>query len=434
MLWRSAAQFAAAVVLSVALYWLAVRGTVSHIGGDTTAYEAVARDQLGWSTLFSTQRPPLYPLLIRLFGFSRPMLAAFQSLVWAAAWVFFAAVYWRQNIVLLGFALYVALYPGFAAWNHVLMTESLEVSFTAIAFGFLLLFLDGRRMALWGFILVMTFKCSLRGFDTLIDLSLIPLIAGFAAFRRTSWFTAATATVVFLGCFLYLNRATGTRADDVWYFALLDTIGVRVLPNPPMLAFFAAHGMPVNEALRSMTGRWAYEENWRFWTDPDLAGFRQWLTAHGRGVLAAYLFAHPGRTLYLFWQNLGEVFQGDRFRLGYYFDPAYRFDIPIWPPYWTVYAAGSAGTLALTAGLAVRRLSAAAVVPAATAIWLWLSLAPIALAAFYGDPMAIDRHCLPVLLQAALSVLLMVRIGVSAAAGRQSSSRQGQVSEQHGHP
>jgi hypothetical protein len=387
--------FLAVATLALAVYWLAARGVHVHEGGDTTAYEAVARDQLSWGTIFSTQRPPLYPALFQLCGFSRTAVAALQTAVSLVAWLLLAAAIWRRRVLLAALTMYVALYPGFAAWNHVLMTESLEISLTVVAFVCLLRFLDGAPAAFWGFIAVMVFKCTLRGFDTFIDLVWLPAIAGFAA--------------IFLGCFVYFNAATGTRADDVWYFALLDNIGIRVLPDPRWLQFFAAHGMPVNDALRAMAGKWAYEDNWRFWTAPDLAGFRHWLTVHGRGAMSAFLMQHPAVTLGLFWRHLGEVFQGGSFRLGDYFDPAYALVLPPWPPFGAVYAADTAGIalllLAIVTGVAPRVL----LVPSLTAAALWASTVPIGLSAYWGDPMAIDRHALPVQLQAALCLLLLGR-------------------------
>jgi hypothetical protein len=418
------AGFAAVAALYLALYWLAARGVHVHLGGDTTAYEDVARNQLRWGNIFSTQRPPLYPLLFRLAGFSRLAVAVVQTAGSFAAWIFLASVLWQRRVLLAAVVFAVALYPGFAAWNHVLMTESLEISLTAVAFACLLLFLDGRAKALWVFIAIMVFKCCLRSFDSLLDLFWIPIIAGFAVFRRTSWATCAVSSVIFVACFLYFNAATGTGADDVWYFALLDTIGKRVLPDPRWLTFFAAHGMPVNDTLLTMTGKWANEDNWRFWTDPQLADFRHWLTAHGRATLSAYLVHHPAETLRLLWQYRDEAFQGGAFRLGYYFDPAYDLAMPPWPPFGVVYAADTLGAGALVAAIALRALPRILLIPSLTAVGIWASLAPLALIAVCADPQAIDRHALPVQVQAALCLLLLARIvaGWALRAGRRLTS------------
>jgi hypothetical protein len=405
-----AAGFVAAAALYLALTWLASRGVHVHVGGDTTAYEDVARNQLRWGNIFSTQRPPIYPLLFRLLGFSRLAVVVVQTAASLAAWTWLAWVLGRGRVLPAAVVFAVALYPGFAAWNHVLMTESLEISLTAAAFACLLLFLDGTRPALWAFVAIMALKCCLRSFDALLDLFWIPIIAGFALFRRTSWLTFAVSSALFLGCSIYFNAATGTGADDVWYFALLDNIGKRVLPDPRWLSFFAAHGMPVNGALLSMTGKWANEDNWRFWTDPQLADFRHWLTAHGRAVLSAYLVQHPAETFALLWQHRDEAFQAGAFRLGYYFDPAYEI---AWPPFGIVYAADTLGVAALLLGLALQWVPHRLLVPSLTAAGIWASLVPLALVAVCADPQAIDRHALPVQVQAALCLLLLARIAAS---------------------
>jgi hypothetical protein len=390
--------------------WLAARGVHAHVGGDTTAYEEVARAQLSWHNIFSTKRPPLYPLLFDIVDFSRVSVVVLQFIVSFGAWIFLAAVLSGGNAILAALVFYVALYPGFAAWNHVLMTESLEISLSVVALAFLLRFLDGSKFGFWLFIGVMVFKCFLRGFDTFIDIFWIPLLFLFAAFGRIAWVSLIASAIVFIGCFLYLNHATGTDADAVWYFALLDNIGKRVLPNPEWLDFFRQHGMPVNDTLLSMTGRWAHEQNFKFWHDPELETFRSWLTAHGRNTLSLYLVEHPLVTLGFFWNSLGEVFQGTRFLLFYYFDPAYLMSMPPWPPFLAVYVLGTFGALSFMLAAITRRIPREFLLSAVTAVFMWLMIVPIGLAAFYGDPMAIDRHALPVLLQAALCVLLMLRI------------------------
>ncbi len=402
--------FGGLVLAYLFISWLASRGVHVHVGGDTTAYEEVARYQLSWSNIFSTKRPPLYPLLFDIVDFSRVSVIILQFLLSFGAWIFLASVLAGRNLILAALVFYVALYPGFAAWNHVLMTESIEISLAVVAFGFLLRFLDGSRSGLWLFVSIMVFKCFLRGFDTFIDIFWIPVIFLFAAFGRISWLTAISIAAIFVGCFLYVNHATGGDADGTWYFALLDNIGKRVLPNPGWLKFFRLHGMPVNDTLLSMSGHWAHEENWKFWRDPDLESFRSWLTAHGRNTLTLYLAEHPLVTARLLWQNLDEVFQGSRFHLAYYFDPAYQFSMPPWPPFSALYGVGMVGGVIFAAGMLAKRMPPQLLLSAFSALTMWLTVLLIAMAAFFADPMAIDRHALPVLLQAALCVLLMARI------------------------
>jgi hypothetical protein len=402
--------FAVLTALFLAVYWIASRGAAVHAGGDTTAYESVARDQFGWSNIFSTQRPPLYLLLIRLLDFSRPLLAATQCAAYVLAWVFLADSMARGRLFVAACVFYVALYPGFAAWNHVLMTESLATSLSVVAFALLVRFMDGQGWALWAFVAVTCLKCFLRGFDSFLALLYLPLLVAATLLHRMSWRSLAVASAAFLFCFVFCNRTSGNQLGSVWFFALMNNVGTRVLPSPQWLAYFVAHGMPVNDALLAMTGHLAHEQHMRFFFDPALADFRAWAMAHGRATYTTYLLHHPRLMLWLLWQHRGEVFLAEGFPLAPYFDDRYRLGVPPWPPFWAVYAAGTLGTLALAVLLWRRRVPRALALPAWTALLLWLTLPPMALLIYHADAGEIVRHSVPVLLQAALGLLLMIRV------------------------
>ncbi len=407
---RQQAAFALLTALFLVIYWVAARDAQVHPGGDTTAFEEVARNQLSWATIFSTQRPPIYPALFRLLDFSRPAVAAVQVAAYVAAWVFLAGSLGRGSLPVAACVFYVALYPGFAAWNHVLMSESLATSLSVVAFAFLVRLMEGQGWALWPFVAVMCLKCFLRGFDSVLGLLYLPLLIGAAALHRVSWRALVVACLAFVACFAFVNRTTGGLPDSVWYFALVNNIGTRVLPDPGWLAYFAAHGMPVNAALLSMTGELAHEQNLRFFRDPDLADFRLWVIAHGRSAYTGYLLSHPGLIFARLWQHRSEVFLAGTFPYEVYFDPGYRLNVPPWPPFSAIYTAGTLGASALGALLWRGRVPPALALPCWTAVGLWLMLLPIALCIYHADAGEISRHALPLILQAALSLLLMLRI------------------------
>lgn len=407
---RQRVGFAVLTALFLIIYWIAARNAQVHLGGDTTAFEEVARNQLSWSTIFSTQRPPIYPALFRLAGFSRPAVAAVQVAAYVAVWVFLAASLGRGNLPMVACVFYVALYPGFAAWNQVLMSESLATSLGVLAFAFLVRFVDGQRWAIWAFVAVMCLKCFLRGFDSVLGLFCIPLLIAAALMRGLSWRSLAAACLALLLCCAFVNRSTGGLPDSVWYFALMNNIGTRVLPDPDWLAYFQAHGMPVNDALLSMTGALAHEQNMRFFLDPDLGDFRAWVIAHGRSTYTAYLLSHPGLIFSLLWQHRAEVFLGGAFPYEVYFDPGYRLNVPPWPSFSVIYAGGTVGMVVLAVLVLLRRVPRGLALPSWTAIGLWLMLLPIAICTYHADAGEISRHALPLISQAALTLLLMLNV------------------------
>jgi hypothetical protein len=67
---------------------------------------------------------------------------------------------------------------------------------------------------------------------------------------------------------------------------MLNVVGKRVLPPPDRTAFYQARGMPLNDALRRMTGEFASGKDLAFFNDPDLEVFPTWVRARGRRTYA----------------------------------------------------------------------------------------------------------------------------------------------------
>jgi hypothetical protein len=395
----------------LAIYWLAARDARVHGGGDTTAFEEVARTQLSWANILSTQRPPIYPLLFWLLDFSRPVVVLIQTASYLVSWIFLAAMLGKRNMFVAACVFYVALFPGFAAWNHVLMSESLATSLTVVGFAFLVRVLECEGWAFWGFIAVICLRCLLRGFDSILCFFYLPVLVLAATRHRTSWSSVAYAVLALLLCFVIVNRTTGGPHDGVWFFALLNNVGTRALPDPGWRQYFVAHGMPLNDALLSMTGRLAHELNMRFFIDQELAGFRAWALAHGRSTYVLYLLAHPSLIVSGLWQARAEVFLADGIPpMPVYFDPGYRLTVPPWPSFVWVYVSGALGSALLATLLSRRRVPSALAAQAGSAVLLWLSLLPLALCVYHADAGEIPRHAIPILLQAALCVVWMIQI------------------------
>jgi len=412
----SVTGFAVATLVFLALYAWAGAGVHVHQGGDTTAFEAVARTQLAWSDIFSTQRPPLYPALLLSSGFDRTAVVWVQAAAYLAAWIALAWVFFRAarcwwGVGAAACAYYVGLFPHFAAWNHVVMSESLSLSMTVAASACLVAFAAGAGRATFaGFVALMCLKCFLRDFDAFLCIFAIPVVLALAWYRRLAWWSAAATTALFVGVFIFVSHTADTPGFERWTFAMYDNIGRRVLPDARWRAFFEAHGMPVNDTLLSMSGRYAHEENWRFFTSPDLAAFRAWVEAQGRGTYTSYLLHHPAFMLLSLWRARDEVFQANGFPLFYYFDPAWRFGVPPGNGMGLVYVVLTGAAVAV-AGLWMRgRLATGDRVLAAIGLLTGATALPVALAVHHADAMETLRHALPVLAQAALGALLLVLV------------------------
>jgi len=282
---------------------------------------------------------------------------------------------------------------------------------SAAAFACLVAFMTGAHRATFaGFVALMCVKCVLRDFDAFLCIFAIPVVLVLAWYRRLRWWSAALTVALFVGVFVFASHTADTPGFERWTFAMYDNIGRRVLPDARWRAYFEANGMPVNDALLSMTGRYAHEENWRFFASPDLAPFRDWIKTQGRGTYTSYLLHHPAFMMLSLWRARDEVFQASGFPLVFYFDPAWRFGVPPGNGMGLVYvvlAVAGTGVAALWLGRSLapadRPLAPVALLTAATAL-------PIALALHHADAMETLRHALPVLAQAGFGALFLVLV------------------------
>jgi hypothetical protein len=94
-------------------------------------------------------------------------------------------------------------------------------------------------------------------------------------------------------------------------------LSYRILPNPDDLAYFQAHGMPVNEALMERSGKPGYADNFAFFNDPRLAEFREWTFKHGRSQFIEFLLFYKADTLQVPLKDLDLIFNPDV----YYYAP-----------------------------------------------------------------------------------------------------------------
>jgi hypothetical protein len=386
----------AVCVLFVLLFLTADWHAVTHAGGDTSAYVEAARLPGFWAG----KRPPLYPLLMRFTKFDFGRIVTIQIILYLAAWITLAFA--LRRIWLAAIALAMGLYPGFAAWTGVVLTEAPAIALIVFSFVCLLALLDGRRTALWPFIALLVAGCFLRSFDCVLFLLMMPLPLCLAAQRRLSWAAAAAFCAVAAGCYVIVAIPDGGPHEIPWRYAFLDTIGQRILPDPVMRACYTAHGMPQLAALEPLAGHDAYFENFHFVDDQAFAPMHDWIRAHGTATQLACLVRHPEHLVTLFRANLDPLFQAGGLTLPFYFDPGYKLTFPPLPPLGVVYTALALAALAGTARL--RRHEDRPI-----CLLLTLSLAPMAAAIVVADSNDVGRHAMPLWLFSCLCLILWLR-------------------------
>lgn len=211
-----------------------------------------------------------------------------------------------------------------------------------------------------------------------------------------------------------------------WEFPLLDTLGMRILPDPKRVSYFRYHGMPVTPRLLQLAGERASGQNGAFYKAPELRGFRRWLEAKGQRTYLRYLVRHPGYVISSMADGAGQVLfpREDIAQLGVW-SPPDPVGAALPGPVNRLFFAHSAASAvvwlllaALALFLALRRVPRRIwLVPAAMIVLT----VPHALVVWHGDALEPERHGVPVAVMARLGVLLFILFALDSPRRRSSA-------------
>jgi len=90
-----------------------------------------------------------------------------------------------------------------------------------------------------------------------------------------------------------------SSAGHYSYSAVLNVIGLRILPNQDYLAFFKQQGMPVTTNLLGYSGQASHWNGLAMMQDPRLSTFRDWVNDYGTLTLIKFLWHYKADTLQL---------------------------------------------------------------------------------------------------------------------------------------
>jgi hypothetical protein len=393
------------------------------IWNDSLVYMHMATHPLWSSGLWTGQRPPAAPLLIKLVGSSRGFLAA-QALIAALSWGFLAWTVgrlvppgWRRVAAAWMILAFATAFPV-TLWNRSVLSESLSMSLLALVFATLIW---TARGVTWPRVAATVAAC--LGLAATRDaqvwtVAFLAVVVGAgavrAAGRRRSQAVrlgalclCLVAVVVLTGWGTVSSHRTRQNVADVFY--------VRVFPFPARVAWFAAHGMPQQvqiDALAKATGPAPGEAKVVYVapSDPAFARLERWIESEGTGTYLDWLLTHPG---YVITEPLVRPERSYDFaggQLTYYAASTDRLQSPLtvvmWPP---------------LVGLVVLAV-VAAVVSLLSRAWrqgVWRMVVALTLVgvlsivvAWHGDGQEVTRHTVEGLAQLRLGLWIVIVVGV----------------------
>nr|MBA3286670.1 hypothetical protein [Acidimicrobiia bacterium] len=389
---------------------------------DSSSFAAVAERGPFTGRFWFDQRPIGFPLLMSLFGAGDVRtIVVVQSLLYVGAFAALLIVVvkamgtWPARIVGVLWIAALAAQPRFALWNTHVLSEStsLTAGIAAIA-------------AWWWFGRAPTVRRTWVAVGATVwwlltrDSDVVPYAAVVApAMLMASWRWRSGATdvrralragaVVGLAVCAYLSVSQDVSDRNI--YPVINNVGQRILPDAAMTSWFEDRGLPLDDELRSHTGRHAFDDDLALLEDPALAEFRAWAAGAGqRWQVISFVVKAP------FWlgemgADLGPLLATDHaaydeFGVTRHLPSAVLgIDGPRSTRQLWCWSAGAAVAVALA--LRGRRLRVLGVV---TGVALAASFVDLYLS-YVGDSLEVGRHLVGPLSRLSVSLVLAVALG-----------------------
>ena len=272
---------------------------------DTLAYQNLASRSLFDDQFYTGAKPITVPLFFKIAGIDSRNIVFMQMIIAAAAWgllAYAAAAVSRHQLIKWG-SLAGTLTIGSAAnvtvWNGTILSESLNVSLLIATFSTGLLFLRNQnRLNMTLFLVVAVFWGLARETNSWALMAMV-FAAGIAmVLYRDNDRTKLTKLGIVFSVFLILFAfsALTTRHSGRWVSPLGHIVQDRILPNESRLEYFQDRGMPVNDAVRSISATASAEAKAVKYLKSDFDEYREWSVEKGSSTYISFMLSHPRYT------------------------------------------------------------------------------------------------------------------------------------------
>jgi len=274
---------------------------------DTPAYIRVSGEDLLSKKFWTSARPPIFPLLLKVYAANKVKVAAIQTSFSIFSWGMLAlslAFSLKGILRPLGFGLILllSLERHVAGWDVVMLTESLSISLLALFLAAWLWLLKGWS---WGKVIILilvaipwAFVRDTNGWILLMVAGLI--FVGVLFFGARKQYLAVALVFVAIFALSNLSANTGRR----WLFPFQNVLARRILTDENVLAYFENCGMPVTPKLLSLAGGDALSGDRAFYTAPELEAYRSWVYSNGKLCYMRWLVSRPLQSLREPWNDL----------------------------------------------------------------------------------------------------------------------------------
>ena len=273
---------------------------------DTPAYVRVSGESLFSREFWANTRPPIFPLLLKVYAANKVNVAAFQTAFSIFAWGMLAlslacSLKGFLRPIAFGLVLVLSLERHIAGWDVMMLTESLSISLMVMVLAAWLWLLNGWT---WGKVAVLSLIAFLWAFtrDTnawilLMSAGIILLGLLFFGTQKRYLVVALIFTLIFILSNFSANH--GIR----WVYPFQNVLTRRILTVPQAVVFFENCGMPITPTLLKTAGGNAESEDRALYVDQELEPYRNWLNKNGKSCYTHWLISRPVGSLREPWRD-----------------------------------------------------------------------------------------------------------------------------------
>lgn len=289
---------------------------------DTSTYVQTAEQPLTSSSFWIGERSFTLPLVYKFLridsknftqGNRERTVDTFQTWLSIFSWTALALALalslrrpWLSGLAF-GSVLFFSLNLEIGIWDSLLLSESVSFSlFALLLASWIGMGLLPRKwqagMIGWVYLAGVIIISILYSFTR--DTNLYFVVVGAGVLLLVSLFMRASLaiprkyvyTYAAFALALFIFQTATVQAGNRWEIHIYDHLALRILPNPQVRQYYVDAGLPVTPDLMAITNMLGYQYHDYLDFDPRMAPVRAWIQAKGRSTFLNYMLSHPSQT------------------------------------------------------------------------------------------------------------------------------------------
>lgn len=262
--------------------------------GDTHEFLEASAVPVFSESFWISIRPPVVPLMYKLVGGDIQKIFQFQLWFSILGWSFLsfaAASVTRSKLIKIAIFFIVlafSLSEEIIMWDYIILGDSISISIMALYVASALMLLSKWSRIRFLFLVVAASFFAFVRDDFAYYILMSGIVVLILLVRSKNWKRIILVSIVFVILFLGSNALASKSLR--WYRPVLNTISLRILPNPQYLNYFESRGMPVNQALMERSGKHLHADNNALVVDSRLVEFRNWVQENGKREYINFLW------------------------------------------------------------------------------------------------------------------------------------------------